>query len=268
MDEPHHDEYDDDFVAGLEWIWGDGFLSPGGSEEVARILGDADLAGKTVLDIGCGVGGIDVLLVEQHGAAHVTGIDVETALIETSKRNVQRAGLSDRIAITQVTPGPLVFDDDTYDVVFSKDSMIHIPDKAQIYSEIFRVLKPGGRLCFSDWFGSAAPETSEFIDWLDVVKLSFRIGTIESAAELIASTGFEDVEFDDRNAWYAQYMVKELERCSGTNFDKLAKAQGQSVAEHRLRSSSLKKIVVDQGQLRPGHVRATKPVALVAEEEH
>lgn len=259
MLDTHHDEYDDDFVAGLEWIWGEGFLSPGGSEEVTQILGDIDLAGKTVLDIGCGVGGIDVLLVKQHGAARVTGVDVETALVETSRRNVERAGLIDRITIKQVTPGPLDFEDGTYDVVFSKDSMIHIPDKPQIYGEIYRVLKPGGRLAFSDWFGSAAPETAEFLDWLDVVKLSFKMGTIESAAKLIESAGFSDVEFDDRNDWYAQYMVQELERCSGENFEKLAKARGQSVAEHRKHSSTLKKVIVDQGQLRPGHVRAAKP---------
>jgi len=255
----HHDEYDDDFVAGLEWIWGDGFMSPGGAEEVARIVGGNDLTAKTVLDIGCGVGGVDVLLVKQHRAAHVTGIDVETALVETSRRNVTRAGLDDRITIKQVAPGPLNFDDNTFDVVFSKDSMIHIPDKAQIYGEIFRVLKPGGEIAFSDWFGGAAPETPEFLEWLDVVNLSLRMGTIEDAAQLLEAAGFEDVDFEDRNQWYAQYMVEELKRCSGENFDALAKAQGHTVAEHRLQSSTLKKVVVDQGQLRPGHVRATKP---------
>jgi len=256
----HHDEYDDGFVAGLEWIWGEGFLSPGGSEEVARILGNVSLEAKSVLDIGCGVGGVDVLLVKQHHAAHVTGIDVETALVETSRENAARAGLSDRITIKQVAPGPLDFEDGTFDVVFSKDSMIHIPDKAQIYSEVFRVLKPGGQIAFSDWFGSAAPETPEFRDWLGVVNLSFRMGTIEDAAKLIGTTGFNDVEFEDRNDWYAQYMVEELERCSGENFDALASAKGRAVAEHRLQSSTLKKTVVDQGQLRPGHIRATKPL--------
>jgi len=259
VSDQHHDEYDDSFVAGLEWIWGDGFLSPGGAQEVARILGDVSLDERSVLDIGCGVGGVDVLLVKQHNAGHVTGIDVETALVETSRRNAERAGLSDCITIKHVRPGSLDFDDKTFDVVFSKDSMIHIPDKAQIYSEIYRVLKPGGQIAFSDWFGSANPETPEFRQWLDVVNLSLRMGTIEDAAKLIDSAGFRDVEFEDRNHWYAQYMVEELERCSGDNFDALATAQGTAVAEHRLRSSTLKKTVVDQGQLRPGHVRATKP---------
>ncbi len=69
----HHDEYDDAFVARLELLWGDGFLSPGGAEEVAKLLSGFDLTGKRVLDIGCGIGGVDLLLAGKHGAASVLG---------------------------------------------------------------------------------------------------------------------------------------------------------------------------------------------------
>ena len=53
-------------IAMLEAVWGAGFLSPGRAEEVARVVGGLDLAGKSVLDIGCGAGGIDIALVRQH----------------------------------------------------------------------------------------------------------------------------------------------------------------------------------------------------------
>ena len=52
----------------LEDIWGDGFLSPGGAEEAARVLDGLDVAGKRVLDIGCGSGAIAVMLVQDMGA--------------------------------------------------------------------------------------------------------------------------------------------------------------------------------------------------------
>ncbi len=61
--------YDDLTVDFLEALWGDGYLSPGGPEEVARILAGLDLAGRTVLDIGCGSGGITVSLARDYGAA-------------------------------------------------------------------------------------------------------------------------------------------------------------------------------------------------------
>ncbi len=54
------DHYPPRMIAMLEAVWGTGFLSPGGPEEVSRVIGAHDLRGKSVLDIGCGAGGIDV----------------------------------------------------------------------------------------------------------------------------------------------------------------------------------------------------------------
>ena len=52
-------EYDDAMLALLQIIWGDGFLSPGGPEEIERLLEGSDISGCHVLDIGCGLGAID-----------------------------------------------------------------------------------------------------------------------------------------------------------------------------------------------------------------
>ncbi|HKF64428.1 MAG TPA: hypothetical protein VKB42_23860, partial [Dongiaceae bacterium] len=61
-------EYGDAMVAALELIWGEGFLSPGGPAEVEAALGGRDIGRARVLDIGCGIGGIDLLLAERFGA--------------------------------------------------------------------------------------------------------------------------------------------------------------------------------------------------------
>ena len=54
-------QYPDDFVAGIEWMWGEGFLSPGGPDEVRALLEGVDLAGCRVLDVGSGLGAVDTL---------------------------------------------------------------------------------------------------------------------------------------------------------------------------------------------------------------
>jgi phosphoethanolamine N-methyltransferase len=137
-------EYTDDFVAVVEAMWGEGFLSPGGAEEVARIVEGVDLSGARVLDVGCGTGGCDLELIRRHGAAEVVGIDVEPQLVARCHDLAGAKGLADRLTFRLVEPGALPYPDGSFDVVFSKDSMIHIPDKAALYRDVLRVLAPGG----------------------------------------------------------------------------------------------------------------------------
>jgi len=74
----------------LQLVWGDGFLSAGGEEEVARLLEGTDISGCHVLDIGCGLGAIDELLVSRHGAGSVIGIDVDPALLLQMDARIRR----------------------------------------------------------------------------------------------------------------------------------------------------------------------------------
>ena len=71
------DLYKDKAIKLLDMLWGQGYLSPGGLDEIKRLLTGVDFQGKHVLDIGCGAGGITVSLVNEFGAGHVTGIDVD-----------------------------------------------------------------------------------------------------------------------------------------------------------------------------------------------
>jgi ubiquinone/menaquinone biosynthesis C-methylase UbiE len=104
------DLYPQPVIGFLELLWGRGWLSPGGPDELARLLQDEDLRGKHVLDIGCGAGGIDCLLVSEYGAANVTGIDVEAPVLQTARERIREAGVSDQVDLVHVEPGPLPFD--------------------------------------------------------------------------------------------------------------------------------------------------------------
>ena len=255
----HHQEYGDTFVAGLEWMWGEGFLSPGGADEVARIVAGAPIEGARVLDVGCGLGAIDVLLVERFGATHVTGIDVEASLVAKATARAHAAGLSDRIAIREVSSGTFPFDDGAFDVVFSKDSMIHIPDKRALYAEVHRVLVPGGWMVVGDWFGNGLEPTEAMREWLDAVGLTFTLESIEASAALVEACGFTGAEWRDRNAWYAKAVDDEIATLAGESYPRLVERLGAEAAAQRLASSTRKKAVVDAGELRPGHLRARKP---------
>jgi len=88
------DLYTQPLITLLESIWGEGFLSPGGAAEIARLVQDHDFTGKSLLDIGCGAGGIDIALIQNHGAGYVTGIDVEDTVLIHARSRIDDAGYS------------------------------------------------------------------------------------------------------------------------------------------------------------------------------
>src|SRR5215467_4409188 len=111
-------QYPEHFVKRLEIVWGEGFLSPGGPEEVKEIVSGLDLAGKILLDIGCGLGGPSIVLASEMGVARIVAIDVEPSLLERGIEYTNHAGLANKIEFRLVEPGPLPFAKDTFDVVF------------------------------------------------------------------------------------------------------------------------------------------------------
>lgn len=256
----HENEYTDDFVAKLELLWGEGFLSPGGPEETARILEGVDLGGRDVLDIGCGIGGIDVLLVREHGAGSVTGIDVEAPLIRRARERAARAGVADRVSFRLVEPGPLPFAADSFDIVFSKDSMIHIPDKAVLFAEVLRVLRPGGVFVASDWMQSAAgPDSPEMATFAETSGLSFAMGITDALPATLTAAGFEDVRIVDRNAWYRKEARRELARMRGELRAPLLEILGREKADRWIAMREAMITALDAGAFRPTHFRAVKP---------
>ena len=104
-------EYDAALVVLLEMVWGEGYLSPGGPAEIRAVVEGVALAGKDVLDLGCGTGGITRFLAETYGPARILGIDIDAGLIARATARAGEAGCSGRLAFQTVTPGPLPFAD-------------------------------------------------------------------------------------------------------------------------------------------------------------
>ncbi len=247
-------------IAEFEAIFGEGFLSSGGQEEVAKIVDNVSLTGKEVLDIGVGIGGPACLLVEKHGAARVTGIDVEDTVLKKAAQTVLRLGLQDRVILKRVEPGPLPFDDDSFDVVFSKDAIIHIPDKGALFREIYRILRPGGCIAMSDWYGSEEPLTEEMAAWPEPHGSEFVMTPIQNDADLLVSVGFVNTATLDRNAWFAEFCRERVDHMRGPGYDILVETMGKDTAESLISKARERAIISAQGQLRPGHLRGHKPI--------
>jgi phosphoethanolamine N-methyltransferase len=251
--------YSEDETGRLELIWGEGFLSPGGPAEVERILGGHDVSASTVLDIGSGAGGADLTLVRRHGAGEVIGIDVQPELVELARDRAAAAGLADRITYRLVDPGPLPFADGTFDVVFSKDAIIHVRDKDALYAEAHRVLRRGGRLLVGDWFrGEGDALTPDVDSFVEAAEHGFVMASLAEVAGIVERIGFVDVGVADRRAWYLSEARSELERLRGGMRREFVERWGEEAAESEIR---FWEVLVDRlttGALSPGHIRGRK----------
>jgi phosphoethanolamine N-methyltransferase len=252
-------QYAEDFIDRLHLVWGRGFLSPGGPAEVAEIIRGLDLKDKLVLDIGCGTGGPAIVLARDMGARLVC-IDVEPQLIERARRLASEAGVSDRIDFRMVDPGPLPFEGETFDVVFSKDALIHIPDKKALYIEILRVLQPGGAFAASDWLsGENARDDPAFQRFLDLAHLDFTMATAGETVRIMREVGFEDAETKDRNAWYAELSAQEAAAIEGPLREQIIEVSDRETYESWLIVRRQLAEATRSGGLRPTHLRGVRP---------
>ncbi len=253
-------EYDEGMQTMLQLVWGDGFLSPGGAEEVARILEGEDIHGAHVLDVGSGLGAVDVLLARDHGAASVVGIDLEPALVARARERAATAGLQPRVSFRTVSPGPLPFADRSFDVVFSKDSLVQIPAKVQFFQEIRRVLAPGCRFIAGDWLrGGSGAYSPAMLEYFRLEGITYNLASAHEMAAALEAAGFTHVELRDRNAWYSALAREELARMEADWLPTMIERLGEPRARHFVANWRQLVQVLESGELRPAHVRARVP---------
>lgn len=129
-------------------------LPPGTVESFAGTgnpfsMGDLK-AGETVLDVGCGAGFDTLIAARQVGSTgRVISVDMTPAMLEKARASAREAGLANidfREGLAEALPA----EDASVDVVISNGVINLCPDKMAAMQEIFRVLKPGGRIQIGD----------------------------------------------------------------------------------------------------------------------
>lgn len=253
-------EYDDKLVTLLEALWGDGYLSPGGDAETALVLDGLDLTGRRVLDIGSGTGGCAFFIHQRFAPASITGVDVEQGVVDKANADAGARGVAESVRFVAIEPGPLPFDDATFDLVFSKDSIVHISDKHSLAAEIHRVLAPGGVFACSDWMkGDDEPASADLLAYEELEGLGFGLASPDVYFAALRAAGFERITYVDRTPWLAATTRSELDELDGPLRPRLEADLGRDFLEHELDVWRALCVVTESGELGAGHFRAAKP---------
>lgn len=115
--------------------------------------------GERALDVATGTGNTAFALAEA-GAA-VTGVDISTGMLEQARRRAEEESI--HVEFAEGSAEELPFRDGTFDLVTARHAPHHFRDVARFLSEVFRVLKPGGRYVMSD----GVSPNAESYDWFD-----------------------------------------------------------------------------------------------------
>ncbi len=156
--------------------------------------------GETVLDLGCGAG-LDVLLAARQvgHTGRAIGIDMTADMLERARRGARQIGF-DNVEFHQAEIEALPLDDASIDCAISNCVLNLVPDKARALSEIFRVLKPGGRLAVSDIaLKRPLPDevSSSLLAYLGCIGGAILIDEYRGA---LTRAGFRDVAITDTQA--------------------------------------------------------------------
>lgn len=223
-------------LAGLDQFHTRGLAA---TAEIAKLAGIS--AGMSVLDVGSGIGGPARFLAESYGC-EVTGVDLSEPFVEAARYLTDRTGQSGKVSFQSANALNLPIDDGSFDIVLLQHVAMNISERAQLYREIRRVTKSGGRFGTFDVVLKGA-EPHYPVPWARTPATSFLL-TAAATRDAIEPVGFRTLIWQDdteaAKAWIAQRLSSgpppspNLGIVMGPEFAQLAANLGRNLMEGRL----------------------------------
>ncbi len=154
-----------------------------------------------VLDAGCGVGGASFWLMKE-APAHYTGITLSETQLAMAKRYAKKRDPKQEIEFLLGNYFATEFKNETFDKIFAIESFCYsYPHPESLYAEMFRILKPGGKMVISDGIVLRHPKDQEETELVRKFCNGFKLAGWNTSDEIVAAlrkTGFVDIRYVDK----------------------------------------------------------------------
>jgi len=203
-------QYSRTSILRYEKIFGEGYISTGGhatTEDLCKRLGSSLRPGVRILDVGSGIGGAAFHLARAYGAK-VTGIDLAEEMTGIAVDETAKLGMGDSVQFLLGDVLETSFPE-PFDIVWSRDAFMHIPDKARLFSCLYGLMAPGGRLVITDYARGKTPASPEFEKYIE--KTGYNVIEPEQYGEKLRAAGFVDVVVDDATSKFVEILRKEAD---------------------------------------------------------
>jgi phosphoethanolamine N-methyltransferase len=204
-----------------EMIFGPGYVSTGGHATTLDLcgrLGSALDERPRVLDVGSGIGGAAFHLARAYGAK-VTGIDLAEEMVAIALERAARERMTDSVHFLLGDVLVTTFAE-PFDIIWSRDAFMHIPDKPRLFSRLYQLLAPSGRLVITDYARGKSPAKPEFEQYIQ--KTGYHVIEPREYGRLLEAAGFVDVLVDDATARFTGILEAESARLVENRADFLA----------------------------------------------
>ncbi|KAG1347121.1 phosphoethanolamine N-methyltransferase 1 [Cocos nucifera] len=200
-------QYKSSGILRYERVFGEGFVSTGGIETTKEFVAKLALnPGQKVLDVGCGIGGGDFYMAEKFDV-DVVGIDLSINMISFALERAIGRKCSIEFEVADCTKK--TYPDDTFDVIYSRDTILHIQDKPMLFRSFFKWLKPGGKILITDYCKSSGAPSEAFTEYIK--QRGYDLHDVEAYGQMLKDAGFYEVVAEDWTDQFLEVLQRELD---------------------------------------------------------
>jgi SAM-dependent methyltransferase len=175
----------------------------------------AATSASELLDIGCGIGGTGRFIASTSGA-RVTGVDLTPEYVDVARTLSEWTALDHLVDFEVASAVDMPFDDEAFDGASQLHVGMNIADKAALFAEVHRVLRPGARFALYDIMAMSAGDVTFPVPWAGDDSSSF-LADVASYREHLEAAGFDVLVERNRGSFAAEFFETLRERSAGAD---------------------------------------------------